>query len=172
MSRAPMKKCSYCGAENDDSVLQCAGCGTEFPDLRPKPSRPSRRTTAEVQQQKLTSLLNKQPIRKCQCGRGMRPIFIRGWFLLGSEDVIAAASALYECPGCRRKVQVPTVSMMVFLSILFIIFIWCAGALVVPGWSFGFSQFIFALLFLSPAGVTLTMLVNGCRKWRAHPGLK
>jgi len=26
-----MKTCSYCGQNNEDGALRCAGCGTEFP---------------------------------------------------------------------------------------------------------------------------------------------
>ena len=42
-----MKKCSYCGRENEDSAAYCFECGTEFaqvssaqPAPEPKPARP------------------------------------------------------------------------------------------------------------------------------------
>ena len=33
-----MKKCSYCGRENAESVSSCVECGTEFPGQSPKAS--------------------------------------------------------------------------------------------------------------------------------------
>jgi hypothetical protein len=37
-----MKKCAYCGRENDDAAAHCRECGTEFaaPSVEPGPSAP------------------------------------------------------------------------------------------------------------------------------------
>lgn len=37
-----MKKCTYCGRENDDEALACRECGTEFksPDFQEVPPKP------------------------------------------------------------------------------------------------------------------------------------
>jgi len=40
-----MKKCSYCGFENDDAATQCVDCGTPFPEEQP--SEPAEAFEAE-----------------------------------------------------------------------------------------------------------------------------
>jgi hypothetical protein len=40
-----MKKCAYCGRENDDEALHCQGCGTEFKTPAPE-TAPNNRAPA------------------------------------------------------------------------------------------------------------------------------
>ena len=35
-----MKKCSYCGGENEDAAIACSGCSTEFESLDDKSAVP------------------------------------------------------------------------------------------------------------------------------------
>jgi len=44
-----MKKCAYCGRENDDDLVHCRECGTEFtvPCVAAEPDRPRDRTWVE-----------------------------------------------------------------------------------------------------------------------------
>jgi len=125
----------------------------------------TRLSSQERQQKKLAEVLHRQPNRRCSCQGTLKPTAIQGWSLLGSSDVIALAYATYECEGCRQRPVIPTVSTVVFLSVLLVIFAWVAVALTDPGWHFDRARIIFSLVVYAPGLVTLLILI---RTWRAR----
>lgn len=125
----------------------------------------TRSSHEEAQQKKLAEVLRRQPKRRCSCGGTLTPSIMQGWFLLGSSDVIARGYAGYECAGCRQKPVIPTVSTLVFLSVLLFIFASVAVALTDPGWHFDLFRIIFSMLVYAPGVVTALLLT---RTWRAR----
>ena len=163
-----MKACTYCGRENSEESLQCQSCGTEIEADQARPPK-DRRSTSERQQENLRNIAQKQRARRCPCGASMRAVGARGVFLSGSVETISAA-AIYECPACRRTVEIPSVCTFVTYGLFSLTFLWCGlqfvdwqGRAGVTGSALRF------MIIASPGILILWFVLKGWRRRRNHP---
>lgn len=57
-----MKKCDYCGRENDEDAVQCRECGTEFPQDKPSGDAPTNTDDSDYEFVPLSAEESKQDL--------------------------------------------------------------------------------------------------------------
>ena len=111
-----MKSCNYCGRENEDGALRCAGC---LADLTPPtesagswsaPPRPLHRAREEL----MKEILRKSRPRRCKCNAVMPAIRIHMNFLCG-DSMPFGYELHHRCQSCGKQVVIRS-ALFVFVA--------------------------------------------------------
>jgi hypothetical protein len=108
-----MKKCSYCGRDNDDDALNCRECGTEFekPNEPSPPEEPRQSETSEssgVMQKKRGKLPDEQMGKffiVTGCIMMILPFFIRQDYFAAGIGVMALSQGLKQVAAAKKWKQ-------------------------------------------------------------------
>jgi len=128
-----MKKCGYCGRENDNDLHHCSECGAELPPpgppplptIHPSPKRPLgayRSAMRGYYQQQAQAVAASKPARACRCGGLLSPMGVHQTYLWGLVPL--GHSVTYVCPRCRATAEIASPVRFVLFSVFLLIIGW------------------------------------------------
>src|SRR5262245_19318532 len=126
-----MKRCDYCGLENEDAASHCSRCGTSKFEERPwlpfwtqsaepageQISSSDRRAGEQISpSDRRARFLITTSLRSCVCGAVMRA-YGKNW--KGGTNVPGDVVLFFACAACGRRMRLPEPTMTVAGVLLF-----------------------------------------------------
>jgi hypothetical protein len=171
-----MKKCVRCGGVAEDTASRCTRCGGEVLEVPGAGGTVRRPAFFYSNEAKMRYAIQKQRLRTCVCGQAMSAIGGTGYFLHGG---LVGGQLVYECTACHTQVLLPTMSYIVFVTVLVAVFGWALFAIAPLVWEpdpsdrwfkLGLCLALLAGLFFSLRALWRAIKVRRARPLFAPPG--